>query len=136
MQVILLAFLMPLIGFTQNKPVVVIWYENETRYCLSEEQALLTVELDRENEINKDKIIDLEGKITALDEKDVAKDVIIEATEAIVVVEKERTEMTKKELRQEKRKAVGQWFKDKWQMLVISTGTFGVGVGVGLGVGL
>lgn len=124
-------------GFSQKKDsVIVVWYQDHTRYCLTEGQALLTVELDRENEIHKGIIIDLNGKIKELEGKVAAKDTIIKATEGVVEVEKERVELTKKELRKRKNKAIRDWFKNNGQKLLIGAGGFVGGVAVGVGTGL
>lgn len=132
-----LLLLEPLTGFSQEKDdVIVVWHENQTRYCLTEGQALLVVELDRENEIHKGLVIDLTGKIKELEDKSSAKDTIIKATEGIVAVEIERTELTEKELRQQKNKATREWFKSNAQKLIIGAGAFVGGVAVGLGAGM
>ncbi len=128
-----LLLLTPSIGFSQSE-VIVVWYQDQTRYCLTEHQALLTVGLDRQNEIHKGIILDLKAEVSALKSKSVDAEIVIEATEELVVVEKERHEMTKKELRKAKRKAVGQWFKHNFQKLLIGSGGVAVGVGIGLGV--
>lgn len=134
---IALLLLQPLTGFSQKKDsVIVVWYENQTRYCLTEAQSLLIIELDKENEIHKGLVIDLKGKVSELEEKSSAKDTIINATENVVTVEKERVELTKKELRQEKNKAIREWLKSNGQKITIAAGTFVVGVAVGISIGL
>ena len=135
--VIALLLSQPLTGFSQKKDdVIIVWYENQTRYCLTEGQALSVVELDRENEVHKGLVIDLTGKVKELEEKSSAKDTIINATEGIAIVERERVKLTKKELRQQKNKAIRDWFKNNGQKLVIGAGAFIGGVAVGIGTGM
>ena len=116
-----------------QKPIIVT-YNNQTRYCITEDQALLTVSVFDQNEIHKGVILDLELKVDALEEKDVAKDIIIAQTDTIVQVERERTELTKKELRKKNIQAVGTWFKNARDKILFAIGGAALGVGVGLGV--
>ena len=134
---ILLVSLQSFSAFSQADSVLIIFMD-QTRYCLTENQALLTVELYRENEIHKGKVIDLSGaneslklKVVELKGQLMDKDTILSASDELLAIEGERVSMTKKELRKQKRMAIGQWFKDKWQMIVVASGAFGVGVGVG-----
>ncbi len=129
-----MVLLQPLTGFSQDS-VIVIWYEDQTRYCITEEQALLTVELDSVNEGHKAIILDLEGKVIELEGKLAAKDTIQKATEGIIDVKDEEHELTKKELRQRKNKAIRDWFKNNAEKLLIGSGAFIGGVAVGIGTG-
>ncbi len=131
--VIVLLLLTHSIARSQDK-VIVVWYQDHTRYCLTEPQALRAVESKQQNEIHKGLVIDLKAEISALKAKSVDAEKVIEATEELGGIEKERHEMTKKELRKAKRKAVGQWFKHNMQKLLIGSGGVAVGVGIGLGV--
>lgn len=101
------------------------------------------VELFIHDSIQNDKVIaleankdTLEAKIEKLQEQLSAKDSIDSANEQLIAIEKERADMTKKELRRERNKAIRQWFKDSWDKIVIGAGAFGVGAAVGFGVGL
>jgi len=132
--VIVLLLLTHFNAFSQDD-VLVIWYEEQTRYCITEQQALLTVELDMQNEIHKGQIIDLKGKNAELQKKVDAKDKIIEATDSIIEVKDEQHELTKKELRQRKNKAIREWFKNNAEKLLIGSGAFVGGVAVGIGTG-
>ncbi len=120
------------IGYSQ-KPIIVT-YNNTTRYCITEDQALLTVSVFDQNEIHKGVILDLELKVDALEEKDVAKDIIIAQTDTIIGIEVERTNLSKREVRRLKTKAVGAWFKGALDKILYATAGVAVGVGVGLGV--
>ena len=126
-----MVFLMPLIGYSQSKPPIVIWYQDQTRYCLTESQALAVVELDLENDIHKGKVIDLTAKVELLQDQLTAKDTIQSASNELLAIEGERLSMTKKELRKEKRKAIGQWFKDSYDKILIGVGGVSLGIGVG-----
>jgi hypothetical protein len=138
--VILLALLLSLRTYSQEDKVLII-HIDQTRYCLTEKQALLTVELDRENEIHKGKVIYLKGanealisKVNELELKISDKDTIQSASNELLDIEAERLKMTKKELRQAKRKAITQWFKDNYEKFLIGVGAFGAGAGVGFGL--
>ncbi len=133
---ILWLLLMPLLGYSQTEPPIVISYQNQTRYCLNETQALVVIELHRTDGLLRGKINALTGKVELLEMQLIAKDTILNASNELLEIEGVRLSLTKKELRKAKRKAVSQWFKDKWQMLVIASGAFGVGVAVGIGAGL
>jgi len=132
--VIVLLLLTHFSAFSQDE-VIVIWYEEQTRYCITEEQALLTVELDSVNEGHKAIILDLEFQNAELKAVAAAKDTIIEATEVIADIEVERHEMTKKELRQQKNKAIREWFKNNSEKLLIGAGAFTGGFAFGIGTG-
>lgn len=139
---ILLVSLTPLLGFCQDS-VIIIWHNGQTKYLLNENQALSVVELFIHDSIQNDKVIaleankdTLEAKIEKLQEQLSAKDSIDSANEQLIAIEKERADMTKKELRRERNKAIRQWFKDSWDKIVIGAGAFGVGAAVGFGVGL
>ncbi len=73
---IVLLLLKPLTGFSQSE-VIVVWYQDQTRYCLTEHQALLTVGLDRQNEIHKGIILDLKAEVSALKAKSEHAEIII-----------------------------------------------------------
>lgn len=120
------------IGYSQSKPIAVT-YNNETRYCITEGQALLVVQLFDISDVHKGTIIDLKGKVKALEDKSVAKDNIIEETQSIVEVEKERAEMSKQEIRRMNRKKIGKWFKNSYDKILFTLGGLSVGVGVGMG---
>ncbi len=133
---ILWLLLTPLVGYSQTEPPIVISYKNQTRYCLNETQALLVIELHRTDGLLRGKINALTGKVELLEMQLIAKDTILNASNELLDIEGERLSLNKKELRKAKRKAVSQWFRDKWQTLVIASGAFGVGVAVGIGAGL
>ncbi len=98
------------------------------------------VELYKHDSIQSTKVIaleltkdTLEHKIDLLEQKINALDTINKVNDELLTIEKERVEMTKKEIRRMKRKAIAQWFKDKWTTIVIAGGAFGVGAAVGVG---
>jgi hypothetical protein len=83
----------------------------------------MTVELDRENEIHKGQVIDLKGENEALNEKiaelelkNSDKDSILIASNELLDIEAERTEIEKNRLK----------FADRFQL--ITSGQFGVGM--------
>ena len=122
-------------GFTQERPIIVT-YNNTTRYCITETQALLTVEVFDQSEVHKGIIVDLEAKVETLEGKLLATDTILIASNDLLVIEGERLTLTKKELRKAKRKAVGTWFKNARDKILFTISGVAVGVGIGAGVGL
>ena len=117
-------------GYSQERPIIVT-YNNTTRYCITETQALLTVEVFDQSEVHKGIIIDLELKVETLEGKLLATDTILIASNDLLVVEGERLTLTKKELRKAKRRAVGTWFKNAYDKILYLVGGVSLGVGIG-----
>lgn len=122
-------------AFSQAFKVV----KNDTiRYCVIEDVIIELYDGYLKNGINSDKVVDLEGdikkyqgKVSKLEAKVEQYEKAMEQKDVIIESSDEQKELTKKEIRRMRNKAVGDWFKDKWQELTIGTGAFGLGVGVG-----
>lgn len=73
----------------------------------------------------------LTGKVESLD-KQIEKLILANSLrDSIIAVTEEQRELTKKELRKEKRKAVGTWLKNNYEKILIGVGGVAVGVAVG-----
>ena len=121
-------------GYSQDKPIIVT-YNNQTRYCLTESQALLVVSVFDQSEVHKGIIIDLESKVETLESKLASKDFIIEAVDTIAAIEVDRTELSKQEVRKLKRDKVKTWFKNQYDKILYAAGGLSVGVGIGAAAG-
>ncbi len=95
----------------------------------------------RENEINKDAIIELEiivseyeSEVFALNKKVSQLEGIIDDKNKIIGNVDEVVVRSNKEMRRKKRQEAAAWFLDKWEEITIATGAFAVGVGVGYGM--
>jgi len=132
--VILLLFLTPLTGYSQGDKPIIVTYQNQLRYCLTETQALLVVEVFDQSEVHKGIILDLEAKVKSLESIAESQDVIISETDTIIGIEVERANQSKHEVRRLKTKAVGAWFKGALDKILYAAGGVAVGVGVGVAV--
>ena len=134
LKVTVLLFLMPLTGYSQTDKSIAVTYQNQIRYCITETQALLVVEVFDQSEVHKGIILDLEAKVKSLESISESQDVIINETDTIIGIEVERTNQSKQEVRRLKTKAVGVWFKGALDKILYAAGGVAVGVGVGVAV--
>lgn len=110
---------------------IVVRYNDTTRYCLTEPQALLVVEVFNMNQIHKGVIIDLEAQVTTLLSKVEILDTVSKVkTDIIEVVEAEK-ELSDKELKRLKRKAFWANVWNKGKEVLIAASAAGLGFGVG-----
>jgi len=98
---------------------------NEHLDNLNHQDKVLNLTLEKSQLLGK--VIDLEAIIEQGNE-------IIDHSAEVTALADESHVLTKKELRREKRKAVGVWFKNNYQKILFGLGGFGLGVGVGFGV--
>lgn len=126
-------------GFSQQ----LVWINDTANYCLTEPQARFVVKTVRREQIQRAQIINLQErvasdsvKIKALETKVDIQDTIIVKKDGIIEVVKEREVITKKQLRKEKWKAVGEWFRQNGEKLAWGVGGFLIGGAVGTGAGL
>ncbi len=129
-----MVLLLPLTVFSQDSVIVV--FIDQTRYCLTEAQALATIEIDSINKGQTEIILNLNNTVTTLESKVADMDNITTVFEEIVEVVEEETELSKKENRKLKNKAILTWFKNNGEKLLIGFGGFTGGVAVGIGTGL
>ncbi len=92
----------------------------------------------RENEINKDKVIQLETDISIYKNKVSLTEGVVEQTEgmikdkeSVIAVVDEQANLTKRQIRKLKTKAAFDWMGGKWREFTIGVGALGVGVGIG-----
>ncbi len=111
---------------------VLVIFIDQTRYCITEPQALLVAEVFADNEIHKGTIIDLGLKVETLESKLAIADTISEVKDDIIAVVEKQKELSEKELKRQKRKEFWNkvWSKGKETIIAVSALAAGIGIGV------
>lgn len=130
-----MAVLMNLTASAQN---FAIERNDTTFYCIIESTTDSLIKSYNRDKINRDIVIKLRNSqrnwITereSLNRALLACQLANDATVDMVELSEEETALTKRELRRMKMKAVGDFFKNQWQLLTVGGGALGVGVTVG-----
>lgn len=115
-----------------------IYIEDTLHYCTTEPVTKFLISEHLQNNINKDKVMNLEGqvaeksnKVELLNEKLEFAESVIAAQDTVSKTKDEQIDLHEKEKKKRLWKDVGEWFADQWELVTGVTAAAGVGFGVG-----
>lgn len=122
---------------SSNGNTFVTYVSDDRYYCLTEPLLDVLIVSYREKEIISDQVLNLKSQLQQKDIQlglhsniDNLSEGVIAAKDSSMAAVKESRELTKKELRKERRKRVSDWFKSRWQIIVSSAAALGAGYGI------